>query len=80
MNEELLKENGWTIECESPFEIKHEDGSFATMNAAYTIVNLLTHKGFIDNIILIRDAYNAKLINEDVFILKMIELIDKHWE
>ena len=30
----LLAENGWTVECESPLEIRHEDGSFATSNAA----------------------------------------------
>ena len=37
-NEDLLKENGWTIECESPFEIRHEDGSFASMSAAHSVV------------------------------------------
>jgi hypothetical protein len=37
----LLKENGWEIECESPFEIRHKDGSFATMKAAYSIVEEL---------------------------------------
>ena len=31
-NEDLLKENGWEVECESPFEIRHEDGSFASMS------------------------------------------------
>ena len=31
---EILEEAGWTIECESPFEIRHEDGSFATGMAA----------------------------------------------
>ena len=24
---EILEDNGWIIECESPFEIRHEDGS-----------------------------------------------------
>lgn len=28
--EEILKENGWTVVCESPLEIQHEDGSVAT--------------------------------------------------
>ncbi len=40
-NSDLLKENGWEIECESPFEIRHSDGSFATMNAAYMILHVL---------------------------------------
>jgi hypothetical protein len=30
----LLEDNGWTVECESPLEIRHEDGSFATLNGA----------------------------------------------
>jgi len=38
MDKELLKQNGWTIECESPLEIRHENGSFATLNAAETII------------------------------------------
>jgi hypothetical protein len=38
MNEKLLEENGWTVECESPFEIRHEDGSFATGQAAQIVV------------------------------------------
>lgn len=33
----VLEENGWIIECESPFEIRHEDGSFATGKAANII-------------------------------------------
>ena len=34
---ELLEKNGWTVECESPFEIRHDNGSFATMTAANQI-------------------------------------------
>jgi len=30
----ILKAAGWQIECESPFEIRHSDGSFATNQAA----------------------------------------------
>lgn len=33
-DESLLAGHGWTIECNSPFEIRHEDGSFATLQAA----------------------------------------------
>ena len=28
--DEFLTEHGWTLECKSPLEISHEDGSFAT--------------------------------------------------
>jgi len=38
-DEELLSENGWTIECESPFEISHEDGSTATGLAARIVLD-----------------------------------------
>jgi hypothetical protein len=31
---ELLEKYGWVVECESPFEIRHEDGSFASMQGA----------------------------------------------
>lgn len=33
-DEELLAKSGWVVECESPLEIRHGDGSFATMQAA----------------------------------------------
>lgn len=36
--EELLKRFGWELECKSPFEIRHEDGSFATANAARIVL------------------------------------------
>ena len=37
-DEKLLNKYGWEIECESPFEIRHEDGSFAKMQAAHTVL------------------------------------------
>lgn len=39
--EELLQKNGWVVECESPFEIRHKDGSFASLNAAKMVVEQL---------------------------------------
>jgi len=36
--EELLKKYGWTIECESPFEISTNDGSFARGEAAIHVL------------------------------------------
>ncbi len=39
--ETFLGDLGWTIECESPLEIRHTDGSFATLQAAdYLILGL----------------------------------------
>ena len=38
----MLEANGWTVECESPFEIRHgETGSFATMLAAQAVADEL---------------------------------------
>ena len=33
-DKKILAKMGWTLECELPFEIRHEDGSFATGQAA----------------------------------------------
>lgn len=45
MNEndiKLLENNGWTIECKSPFEIRHEESeSFATGYAADIVLDSL---------------------------------------
>jgi len=39
--EEVLQRAGWTIECESPFEIRHTDGSLATGFAASIVLHCL---------------------------------------
>lgn len=77
--EDLLKENGWEIECESPFEIRHEDGSFASMNAAYSVAEELSLSGIMSSVLLIKDAYKAELIDKDTFVTKMIDLLEKHY-
>ena len=74
----LLKENGWEIECETPFEIRHENGSFASMNAAYIVAENLRFSGITANVLLIKNAYKAELIDKDTFITKMIETLEKY--
>ena len=37
----LLESLGWTVECQSPFEIRHTDGDFATGFAANVLVDYL---------------------------------------
>ena len=37
-NKRILEDNGWEVVCESPFEIKTEDGSFASGEAASIIL------------------------------------------
>lgn len=44
MNERIefiLESEGWEIECESPYEIRHEDGSFATGFAAQIVTDYI---------------------------------------
>lgn len=36
---EYLKDEGWTIECETPLEVHHEDGSSATGLGASIVVD-----------------------------------------
>ena len=35
---QILKSEGWEVECQSPLEIRHEDGSFASLNAADIVI------------------------------------------
>lgn len=34
----LLEDNGWEVECQSPFEIRTKDGSFASGEAAHIVL------------------------------------------
>lgn len=40
-DEPFLESLGWTVECQSPLEIRHFDGSFATGFAAKVLVDYL---------------------------------------
>lgn len=73
--DKLLEKNGWTIECQSPFEIRHYDGSFATMNAAYAIVENLRNSSILEEMSALRDAFKFKLITEKVFTDRMMKII-----
>lgn len=39
--EEILEKYGWSIDCESPYELSHEDGSFASGAAAHYVKNAI---------------------------------------
>ena len=53
----LLEFNGWVVECESPFEIRHEEsGSFATGLAAIMVATQLEQEKYGDcALVTIRD-------------------------
>ena len=38
VNEEVLAAAGWEVDCESPLEISHRDGSTATKRAAQIVL------------------------------------------
>jgi hypothetical protein len=39
MNIEALEKDGWTVVCESPLKISHDDGSLATGQAAKILID-----------------------------------------
>jgi hypothetical protein len=46
--QQLLQKYGWTLECQSPFEIRHEDGSFASGQAASIVLSHLREEDAMD--------------------------------
>lgn len=40
-DKKLLEKHGWVVNCESPFDISHHDGSFATECAAEIVLKHL---------------------------------------
>lgn len=77
---QLLESNGWFIECESPLEIRHKDGSFATQNAAKTIIFSL-------NLEDILAAVTDFQVWDDVLVMSAAEIeanfgfkVSKEWE
>lgn len=55
---ELLEKDGWTIECESPFEIRHEDGSFGSGQAAQCVLASLQYEA--------QEGDSGELLAEDL--------------
>ena len=43
-NYRILEENGWEVECESPFKIRTKDGSFASGEAANIVLSILKYE------------------------------------
>ena len=39
--DKLLEKLGWSVVCESPYEVEHEDGSSASGQAAQIVVDEL---------------------------------------
>lgn len=57
-DEQALIDDGWTIECESPFEIRHSDGSFATGQAAHMVVSSLHEEELLEKYETMIDRYS----------------------
>ncbi len=75
-DEELLEQNGWEIECYSPFEIRHiETGSFATNWAATAVVDDLKQSEKLYKIRLISESYENDLIDKDKFVEEVTKVM-----
>jgi len=47
---ELLTDNDWEVECESPLEIRDPDGNFATGLAAHYVIDALREEKYVDEV------------------------------
>lgn len=65
--QQYLEQNGWIIECESPLEIRHNEGSFATMYAAKVLLAELQSQYKDENGIMI-DKNTSRNNSKDTFI------------
>jgi hypothetical protein len=54
--QKYLEDNNWIVECESPLEVRHSEGSFATNYAAQVLLNELHSQYKDENSITIEDA------------------------
>ena len=43
-DKKLLNDNGWEVECHSPFEIRTKDGSFASGQGAWMVLHWLRYQ------------------------------------
>jgi hypothetical protein len=77
MNKEdidLLKENNWIVESESPFEIRYTDGgAFASGFAAQIVLDDLKRE---TKLFVIRDSHIFKIINNEKFIEEINKTLD----
>ena len=49
--EQKLTSEGWDVECHSPLEIRHHDGSFASLHAAQIVIDEVCNHPTEDNTI-----------------------------
>ena len=68
-DEKLLEENGWEVECYSPYEIRHkETGSFASLWAADAVVSDMKQSTKLERLWLVMESFEGGLIDKDKFI------------
>ncbi len=67
-DKEILEQNGWFIECQSPFEIRHIDGDVATGQAARIVVDSL-EKEFNPNKVI---TFNYKNWKDELSVRKVV--------
>ena len=73
--EELLEENGWSIECQSPFEIRHVDGSFASGNAARRVIDSFCYDVCFEKLVILKESFKNDFISESEFLKEVLKVI-----
>ena len=75
---ELLEKYGRTVECDPPFNIKHEDtNSIATNYAANIVFHNIENTKLIDRLLVIKNSYQHNLINKAKFVDEIIKTLEK---
>ena len=75
---EILEKEGWIVECESPFEIRHEESnSFATGWAADAVLDSYVDGDKLGDIRTLLNAYNSCMLNSAEFIHKLTERMNR---
>ena len=74
---EMLERNGWNLDCESPFELSHVDGSFSKQQAAYYVLEGIRAEEEAED----QDDFTRRLIFIDVekLSIKEAESVIEHY-
>lgn len=75
--EQFIEDQGWTIVCESPLELSHEDGSFASMQAAKLALSQLNEEFLEENPQYKEDSSDTIADDQESKISELVRINDK---
>jgi hypothetical protein len=77
--QKYLEDNQWTIECESPLEVRHAEGSFATNYAAKVLLNELHSQYKDENVVEIEtEEYETAQMKTFKKLEKVFNIMDNY--